>query len=123
MKFPRNARIFRTQLDVAPFVTVFFLVAAFFMVGSLMYTPGIQVRLPVADDLPGTDKPTVSVALDKNGGFYYQHKWVPESELRKKLPEAVAASPRPPVLIIHADQEVTCNMLVRLSMIAREAGL
>ncbi len=123
MKFPRNARIFRTQLDVAPFVTVFFLFTAFLVIGSLLYTPGLQVQLPVADDLPGTDKPSVSVALDKNGNLYYENKWMTEPELRRRLPSAVASSPRPPVLIIHADQDVSCNRLIHLTMIAREAGL
>jgi biopolymer transport protein ExbD len=123
MKFPRNARIFRTHLDAAPFVTVFFLVAAFLIIGELLYTPGLQVQLPVADDLPGTDKPSVSVALDKNGSFYYDSKWMTEQELKRRLPAAAASSIRPPVLIIHADQEVSCNMLVHLSLIAREAGL
>jgi len=123
MKFPRNARIFRTQLDVAPFVTVFFLVAAFLLIGSLLYTPGLQVQLPMAEDLPGTDKPSVSVALDRNGNLYYDNKWMSEQELKKRLPSAVASLPRPPVLIIHADKDVSCNMLIHLSMIAREAGL
>ena len=57
MKFPRNARIFRGRLDVAPFAAVFFLLATFLLLGSLVYTPGVRLELPEADDLPGTDKP------------------------------------------------------------------
>ena len=45
------------------FVTVFFLLALFLILASLVYTPGVRVELPVASDLPGTDKPTVKVAL------------------------------------------------------------
>jgi biopolymer transport protein ExbD len=102
---------------------VFFLLSAFLIIGSMLYTPGLQVQLPTAEDLPGTDKPSVSVAVDKGGGLYYENKWMTEQELKKRLPAAVASSPRPPVLIIHADQDVSCNMLIHLSMIAREAGL
>ena len=42
MKFPRNARIFRGQLDAAPFAAVFFLLVIFMMLGSLVYTPGAR---------------------------------------------------------------------------------
>src|ERR1035441_8866734 len=67
MKFPRNARIARGQLDVAPFAAVFFLLVIFMLLGSLVYTPGarLQLQLPRADGLAGTDKPTVSVVIGK----------------------------------------------------------
>jgi hypothetical protein len=42
MKFPRNARIFRGQLDAAPFAAVLFLLVIFLMLGSLVYTTGSQ---------------------------------------------------------------------------------
>jgi biopolymer transport protein ExbD len=56
MKFPRNARIFSSQLDAAPFATVAFLLVIFMMLGSLVYTPGVHIQLPVAEGLAGTDK-------------------------------------------------------------------
>ena len=48
MKFPRNARIFRGQLDAAPFASVFFLLVIFVMLGSVLQTPGVRVDLPQA---------------------------------------------------------------------------
>ena len=56
MKFPRNARIFRGQLDAAPFAALFFLLVIFLMVSSLIYTPGVRLELPVADNSAGTDR-------------------------------------------------------------------
>ena len=45
MKFPRNARIFRGHLEIAPFASVFFLLVIFVSLSSLMYTPsGDPVR-------------------------------------------------------------------------------
>jgi len=69
MKFPRNARLLRSQLDVAPFAAVFFLLVIFVMLGSLIYTPGarVELQLPRAIGLPGMDKPPVSVAIDADG--------------------------------------------------------
>ena len=49
MKFPRNARIFRGQLDASPFVGVLFLVAIFLLLNSsLVFVPGIAINLPEA---------------------------------------------------------------------------
>ncbi len=123
MKFPRNARIFRGQLDAAPFLTVLFLLVIFIMLGSLTYTPGVRIQLPVANDLPGIDKPSVSVAIDANGRLYYQNQWVEESELLEKLQMAVKASAEPLTLIVQGDKAVTEEMLMRLSMLAHQAGI
>ena len=42
------------------------------MLSTLVYTPGIKVPLdlPRADGLSGTDKPSVSVAIDAAGRLY-----------------------------------------------------
>src|SRR5512138_2187267 len=76
MKFPRNARIFRGQLDAAPLALVFFLLVIFLMLGSLVYTPGVRLQLPVTEGLPGMDRPSVSVAIDASGRVYYQNQVV-----------------------------------------------
>ena len=75
MKFARHARLLRSQLDAAPFAAVFFLLVIFMMLGSLIYTPGarLELQIPQGKDLPGTDKPTVSVAIDADGRLYREH--------------------------------------------------
>jgi len=124
VKFPRNARIFRGQLDAAPFAIVFFLLVIFMMLSSLLYTPGVALQLPVADDLPGTDKPSVRVALDKNGRYYYENKSVEEGELLTELKKAVGSvSPQPLTLVVFQDEAITYKMMLRLRLIARNAGI
>ncbi len=123
MKFPRNARIFRGHLDAAPFAAVFFLLVIFLMVGSLVYTPGIRLRLPVADDLPGTDKATVAVAIDANGRLYFENRWIDEDRLKQRLAQAAKNSAQPLTLLVQADKAVNYEMLVRLTLLAREAGI
>jgi biopolymer transport protein ExbD len=124
MKFPRNARIFRGQLDAAPFAAVFFLLVIFLMLSSMMYTPGVRLELPLPDhDLPGTDKPTVSVAIDSGGRYYYDNQLVSDKQLANLLRQAVAASGEPLTLIVQADKAVSTEMLVRLSMLACSLGI
>jgi biopolymer transport protein ExbD len=123
MKLPRNARIFRGHLDAAPFAAVFFLLVIFLMAGSLVYTPGVRLQLPVANDLPGTDKPTVSVAVDKNGRLYFENEAIEEAELRGQLRTRAQNSREPLTLLVHADKEATHEMIVRLTLLARDAGI
>jgi len=123
MKFPRNARIFRSHLDAAPFAAVFFLLAIFLMLGSLVYTPGVRLQLPVANDLPGTDKPTVAVAIDANGRLYFDNQWIEENQLKQRLARAAKNSVQPLTLLVQADKAVSYEKLIRLTMLAREAGI
>ena len=123
MKFPRNARIFRGQLDAAPFAAVFFLLVMFVMLASLSYTPGVHIQLPSADDLPGTDKPPVTVAIDANGRLYYDNQLIEEAELKSRLRQAVRNASDPLTLVVEADEAVTYKTLLHVTMLAREAGI
>lgn len=123
MKFPRNARIFRGRLDAAPFAAVFFLLVLFMMLSSLIYTPGIHLEPPVAADLPGTDRPTVRVALDKNGRLYFENQWIEEGQLASRLRAAAKRSSEPLTLVVQADKAASLDMLLRLALLARQAGI
>ena len=126
MKFPRNAKILRSQFDVAPFAAVFFLLVIFLMLGALLPTQGLHLQLqpPRADDLPGTDQPTVSVAVDSSGQFYFANQIVrSEAELKGDLFNAAVNLHTPPTLVIHADKSVTYEQLLHLTLLARDVGI
>ena len=124
MKFPRNAKIFRGQLEAAPFASVFFLLVIFLALSSdIIYTPGIPVRLAQGTDLPGTDKPTIVVAVDASGHFYFQDQMLTDSpDLQRRLREAVSNAPEPPTLVVQADKDVKWEVLVELYLIADRVG-
>jgi biopolymer transport protein ExbD len=125
MKFARNARLLRSQLDAAPFASVFFLLVIFMMLGSLLYTPGarLELQLPQGTGLPGTDKPTVSVAIDADGRLYYESQWIEEKALRSRLHEVARKSSEPLTLVVRADSAVSYGRLMRLTLLARDAGI
>jgi biopolymer transport protein ExbD len=123
MKFPRNARLLRSTLDVAPFAVVFFLLIIFLTLAALLTTPGLSLRLPVAGDLPGTDKPTVAVAIDADGRLFFANQIVTENELKAHLSIALKNSGEPLTLVVQADRAVTYGQLVHLTMLARDVGI
>jgi len=123
MKFARNADISRGHLDAAPYVSVLMLLLIFLMAWSFIYTPGIRIQPPLANDLPGADRPSVSVALDKNGSLYFENKAFQEAELRTRLSEIARNSKAPLTLLVYADKDATQDMLVHLALLARDAGI
>jgi biopolymer transport protein ExbD len=123
MRFPRNARIFRGQLDFAPFASVFFLLVIFLMLGGLVYTPGVRVQLPLADDLPGTDQPTVTVAVDASGRLFFRNQLIEAEQLQSRLRAEVAQTGTSLTLVVQADKDLTQDKLERLLSLARAAGI
>ena len=123
MKFPRNAKIFRGQLDAAPFAGVFFCLVIFLLLTLLVHTPGVRIQLPAATDLPGTDSPVLVVAVDAAGQFYFENQIIPAAELKARLQSAVKKSAEPLTLVVQADKAVKYETLVGLTLLAREAGM
>jgi biopolymer transport protein ExbD len=123
MKFQRNVRILRTQLDATPFAAVFFLLVIFMLLGSLIYTPGVHIQLPMADGLAGTDKPTVSVAVDANGRLYFENRPIEDHELTARLRQQRERFSEPLALVVQADKAVTHEILIRVTTLAQQAGI
>ena len=128
MKFPRNAKLLRSPFDVAPFAAVFFLLVIFLLLAALLPKPGLSLELPKfnvsdqASGLPGTDKPSVAVAIDSGGRLFYSNQLVTQDGLETNLSRAVAASRTPLTLVIEADKSVTYGELMQVALLARDAG-
>jgi biopolymer transport protein ExbD len=125
MKFPRNVKILHSPFEVAPFAAVFFLLVIFMLLGALLPVQGLRVQLqpPTAGDLPGIDQPSVAVAVDSSNRLYFANQIVSEAQLDSSLSNAVKNSRAPLTLVIHADKTVTEEQLLRLSLLARDAGI
>ena len=123
MKFPRRAKLFRNPFDMTAYAAVFFLMVIFLVLGAQRYTPGVRIDLPIAGDLPGTDKPTLTVAMDESGFYYFQNQIIDEAALRAEFTNAVSTATEPLILVIQADRAVRQERVVRLALLARNAGI
>ena len=124
MRFPRNKQIFRGQLDVAAFAGVLFIMLIFVLLQSqIVFTPGVPIRLPEADDMPGVVGQTRVVAVDASGQFYFDNQITHERLLQQRLKEEVGASREPITLIIQADEAVSAKKIKELLVLARRAGV
>jgi len=123
MKFRRRARLPRTPFDVTAYAAVFFLMVLMLLVSTRSYTPGVRIKLPVAADLPGTDAPTVTVAMDEGGRYFFDNQIIAEPALQVQLKAAANRSLAPLTLVIQADRAVRQESLLHLALLAREAGI
>lgn len=124
MKFPRNTRLLRSPFEVAPFAAVFFLLVIFMMLAVLLPTAGLRLQVPVGDNLPGTLNPSVAVAVDAGGRYFFANQLVPdEPVLKSNLTAEAKNSSAPLTLIVHADKAVTYDQIVRLTLLARDSGI
>jgi biopolymer transport protein ExbD len=124
MRLPRNAKIYRGHLDVTPFAGVFFCLLIFVLLGSLVYTPGVLIRLPEADGaLPGVAGPVVQVAVGPNGQFYFENQPIQDLSLEQRLKTEVSRQGEPLTLLVLADKDVTTEKWARLFDLAKRAGI
>ena len=125
MKFPRNAKVFRGQLDVAPFASVFFLLVIFMLLNSsIVFVPGLRLQLPEAttNRIAGISGPTVAVALDSGGQLYFANQIIKSEQLRSLLIQATKKTPELTV-IIQADTAAELNAFYHLTQLIMETGV
>jgi biopolymer transport protein ExbD len=127
MKLPRNVKVFRGQLDAAPFASVMFLLLIFLVFQSkLVFSPGIRIDMDLPEvpaTLSGTAHPTLVVAIDRKGLLYYEGQPTSLADLRPRLRSAVQKSHEPVTLEVRADKGVTFESSFPLLSLAREVGL
>ncbi len=124
MKFPRNTRMFHGPLDAAPFAGVFFLLLIFLvLMSSFVFTSGVRINLPEAGRLPATGKPTIVVAVDRGGLLYFQSQVIQLDHLKIRLQDATTRARGEITLVVQADLAVAHDVILRLGLVAQEAGI
>lgn len=88
MRFPRNAKIFRGQMDAAPAAGVFFLLLAFLALQSRMaFTPGLRLDLRLAPSLQEQAAARRTVSILPDGRIGHLGEEITEKSLRTLLAE------------------------------------
>ena len=125
MRFPRSAKILRSQFDMAPFAAVLFAMLILLLLANWLPVPGLRASLvpPPAGDLAGVTTPAIAVGMDVQGRLFLENQIVTERVLVNKLTVAGHLAPTPLTLVIHADRSCTYEQLTHLTLLAREAGI
>jgi len=92
MKFPAQCPDFAANWMPRPFAIVFSCLLLFFAFKHADLHAGRVSANACRVRVPGTDKPTIAVAMDKNGRFYFDNQRLDERDLKSRLQQA-ARSP------------------------------
>lgn len=126
LRFPRTCRLRGgPQFAMVGVVDVVFLLLIFVMLGSsLVFQPGITVRLPeTAQQFDGVGDKLV-ITMVKEGQIYFNDQVVEWQNLEVELKQISRDSRgRRPVIILKADRERPYHQIVRLISMARAYDL
>jgi biopolymer transport protein ExbD len=124
MKFPRNAKVFRGQIDAAPWASLFLILLIFFFLNSLFFRPsGVYLTLPEATILTTPTNAVRFLMLDENGQKHFENQILDSQTLQSRLTKLVESLQTPLTLVVQADGNTELDAITELHEIARTAGL
>lgn len=121
MRYPRNAKIFRGQIDAAPFAGLFFLlVLMLFIFSTHVFVPG--VRVTVEDREPAPELPDRTLSLRPEGIGYQGEEHTLES-FERTLRQQAKVGEVPRRLNYQVDPKVPAEMREKVQTLALELGI
>jgi len=119
MKLPRNTRIFRGQLDVAPVACVFFMTALLlFLHSQIAFIPGIRLDLSPSRD---TNKPSLFIDADKI--FHFAGEAMSQQGFIKRLRADAEKNRAPDTILFQTEQGVTTNEVDAVRALAADLSI
>jgi biopolymer transport protein ExbD len=121
MRFPRQAKIFRGQLDAAPVAAVFFLLVLMLLLQySHTFLPGVRVQLgeaPASGELPER-----TLRITKEGLISFREKEYQVGDLEKYFREVAQEGKLPKSFFIEIEPGANPAITRRVQDVALEVG-
>ena len=122
MRYPRNVKIFRGQIDAAPFAGLFFMLVLFVMLfATHVFIPG--VRIDLFSPPPAAEIPARTVKLVAGGGLTFQENAYDLAALRAEFQERARAGTLPQRLILDAEPSIPETDVDRVEQMLNELGI
>ena len=106
------------MIDVVFQLLIFFMVTAVFAV-----TPGLDIKLPEAEEAQTPEKESLFIVVDEDGNMKLNHKTVTFANLKQELEDKRAILDGTTVIIIQGDERATHGQIVQIMDIARQVGI
>jgi biopolymer transport protein ExbD len=114
----------RARIEILPLIDIVFLLLVFFIYAmlSMAVHRGVPVNLPSSSSSEIEKKLTLSVAIKDSGDIVLDRDRVPLKDLAPRL-RAKAAITEDLGVLLFADREVSCQLLVKVLDQIRIAGV
>ena len=110
--------------DLTPMIDIVFQLLIFFMVTAVFaVTPGLDIKLPEAEEAQAPEKENLFIVVDQDGNMKLNHQTVTFSNLKDKLQEERQLLDNTTMLIIQGDERATHGQIVQIMDIARQVGV
>ena len=110
--------------DLTPMIDVVFQLLIFFMVTAVFaVTPGLDIKLPEAEEAQAPEKENLFIVVDQDGNMKLNHQSVTFANLKEKLQEKRQLLDNTTMIIIQGDERATHGQIVQIMDIARQVGV
>ncbi len=121
MRFPRNAKIFRGQIDAAPFAGLFFMLLLMLLLyGNSIFIPGIRVQLR-DQTTPELEERTLTVETSGRVTYMGERYEVERFEERLRLQAQAGRLPGRVRYIV--EPKASPELVTRVEQFTRELGI
>jgi biopolymer transport protein ExbD len=111
-------------LDLTPMIDVVFQLLIFFMVTAVFaITPGLDIKLPEAEEAQAPEKENLFIVVDQDGNMKLNHQEVTFSNLKERILFKREQLDGTTMIIIQGDERSTHGQIVQIMDIARQAGV
>ena len=112
------------KTDITPMIDVVFQLLIFFMVTAVFaITPGLDIKLPEAEEAQAPEKENLFIVVDQDGAMKLNHQQVTFGNLKEKLDEKRKLLDNTTMIIIQGDERATHGQIVNIMDIARQVGI
>ncbi len=121
---PRQKTKADERPDLTPMIDVVFQLLIFFMVTAVFaITPGLDIKLPEAEEAQAPDKENLFIVVDQDGNMKLNHKTVTFANLKEELEYKRGILDNTTLIIIQGDERATHGQIVQIMDIARQVGI
>ena len=113
-----------SSLNLTPMIDIVFQLLIFFMVTAVFaITPGLDIKLPEAEESEAPEKENLFIVIDEQGAMKLNHKSVTYASLKRELMEKRKILDNTTMIVIQADEKVFHGQVVKVMDISKAAGI
>ena len=113
-----------SELNLTPMIDIVFQLLIFFMVTAVFaITPGLDIKLPEAEESEAPEKENLFIVIDEQGAMKLNHKSVTYASLKRELMEKRKILDNTTMIVIQADEKVFHGQVVKVMDISKAAGI
>jgi biopolymer transport protein ExbD len=120
----KEKRRYDEKPDLTPMIDVVFQLLIFFMVTAVFaITPGLDIKLPEAEEAQAPEKENLFIVVDQDGNMKLNHQTVTFANLKDRIQEKRQILDNTTMIIIQGDERATHGQIVQIMDIARQVGV